>query len=770
MGQEDPEKQKSQVRLAYEIAPGKRARVSIDGLAEDGSEPSSDNDAIVYETPPGLSGTVTITLDLPGQGIEPTAHKTISRWVGSLEELWKTRQAEIGRVLFYTGMLIYLVVRLVGLERYPIYFFTDEAVHTVLAADLVRDHFKNYLGEVLPTFFENGGNYRLGVSVYLQVIPYIMFGKSVFVTRAVSVLVTLLAAAAVGMALRQFFRLRLWWAGVLFLSITPAWFLHSRTAFECAAGVAFYAGCLYFYLRYRQHSPKSLFAALAFGALSFYTYSPFQVITPASFLIFLLVDWRYHWENRKMAAWVLGFVVLLGLPYLRFVITHSQENLTSLAALNSPWAKPLPLAEKIRLTLQEYLRGLDPIYWFTPDQGGLARHQMQGYAYLTRWAFPFTILGLFLAIWRARPHQELAAAYRVLLVAFLVIPLGAALVQIGITRLLGMVIPAALFTTLGIQGCLDWLGKRRVPVYILEIGLFLFLAAANFVSLRDALWNGPTWSTNYGMGGLQYGASQVFGDVKKYVITSPDTQVIVSPTWANGTDVLKRFFLTDGLPVEMGSINGHMEAHKELNRNMLFVMTPDEYEAVQLSGKFSNIEVEHTIPYPNAETGFYFVRLDYAANIDELLAQELAERRQMQTAETLLDGEPVHFRHSSLDIGTIEQAFDNDVNTLLRTWEANPMVIEMTFPQPRLIGGIELIIGSAQIEVTAQLNGLDGSQPVVFQSVLRGSVQQPKVGLIFPEAYLVESLHLELHDIHQGEPGHVHLWEIYLHEEAGGEK
>ena len=770
MRQKEPEAQSSQVRLAYELAPGKRARVTIEGLAEEDLGSSSIEEPIVYETPPGLSGSVTITLDLPGQeSLHPTT-KLFSHGEKSLRELWETRRAEIGSALFYAGLLIYLVVRLVGLERYPIYFFTDEAVQTVLAADLVRDHLKNYQGEFLPTFFENGGNYRLGVSVYLQVIPYIMFGKSVFVTRAVSALVTLLAAAAVGLALRRFFRARLWWAGVLFLSLTPAWFLHSRTAFECAAGVAFYAASLYFYLRYRQGSSQRLYLALAFGALSFYTYSPFQIITPASFLIFLLLDWRYHWENRKMAAWVLGFVVLLGLPYLRFVITHNQENLSSLAALGSPWAKPLPLAEKLRLTGQEYLRGLDPTYWFTPDEGGLERHQMQGYAYLTRWAFPFTLLGLALAIWRARPQQELAPAYRVLLVAFLAAPLGAVLVQVGITRLLSMVIPAAFFTTLGVQACFDWLHKRRIPVYLLEAGLFIFLAAANFHLLRAALWNGPTWTTNYGMGGLQYGASQVFEEVEKYVIASPDTQVIVSPTWANGTDVLKRFFLTDDLPVEMGSINGHMENQKELKRSMLFVMTPDEYEAVQLSEKFVDIEVEQTIPYPNGQAGFYFVRLDYAPNIRELFAQELAERRELQTAETMVGGLPVSFRHSSLDIGTIEQAFDGDTNTLLRTWEANPMVIEMAFPQPRQIGGIGLIVGSAQIEVTVRLSDAERSQPVVFSRVLQGSVQQPQVRMVFPHVYQAQSLRLELRDIHQGEPGHVHLWEIYLQDEAGAEK
>lgn len=768
MGQQVPEDHRPQVRLTQEIAPGSRARVTVESLAGDGSQTGSARPPLVYETPPGVTGPFSITIALPGQN-------RLSGWDNTLRLLWNTRQAEIGRYLFLTGLLIYLAVRLVGLERYPIYFFTDEAVQTVLAADLVRDNLQNYAGEFLPTFFENGGKYRLGVSVYLQVIPYIMFGKSVFVTRAVSALVTLLAVGAVGLGLRQYFQARLWWAGVLFLSLTPAWFLHSRTAFECTAAVAFYAASLFFYLRYRLQSPPSLYAALIFGALAFYTYSPFQIIVPASFGLFLLLDWRYHWKNRRLAVWVLGLLVLLAIPYLRFILAHSQENLSSLAALGSPWAKPLPIAEKVRLTIQEYLRGLNPAYWFTPDEGGLARHQMDDYAYLIRWTFPFALLGFGLAVWRARPGRnyagrESAPAYRVLLASVFAIPLGAALVLVGITRLLAMVIPATVLTVLGVEKCIDWLAKRRLPVYWLETGIFVLLAVANFTLLRSALWDGPTWTTNYGMGGMQYGASQVFDVVKDYITAHPDTHLVVSPTWANGTDILKRFFLADDVPVELGSIRGHLQSLKPLDRTMLFVMTPDEYDATLQSGKIVNIQLEQTLPYPNGQAGFYFVRLDYAPNIEELLAEELAERRKLQTTEALVAGELVQFRHSTLDIGTVEQAFDGDANTLLRTWEANPMVIEMRFSRPHKLRGIELILGSAQIEVTLHLSSSDQSEPVVVSRLVRGSVQQPQVEIDFPQAYPVQTLRLELRDVNQGEPGHVHLWEIDLQEQAGGEQ
>ena len=104
------------------------------------------------------------------------------------------------------------------------------------------------------------------LSVYLQVIPYLLFGKSVFVTRAVSVLAATFGAVMVGLTLRDIFKIRYWWSSVLLLSVIPAWFLHSRTAFETVEMTAFYAAFLYFYLRYRTINPRALYAALIFGA------------------------------------------------------------------------------------------------------------------------------------------------------------------------------------------------------------------------------------------------------------------------------------------------------------------------------------------------------------------------------------------------------------------------------------------------------------------------------------------------------------------------
>ena len=59
----------------------------------------------------------------------------------------------LGLTLFTLSIAIYAITRLIRLEEFPIYFFTDEAVQTNLAADFIRDDFRNYGGVLFPTYF-----------------------------------------------------------------------------------------------------------------------------------------------------------------------------------------------------------------------------------------------------------------------------------------------------------------------------------------------------------------------------------------------------------------------------------------------------------------------------------------------------------------------------------------------------------------------------------------------------------------------------------------
>jgi 4-amino-4-deoxy-L-arabinose transferase-like glycosyltransferase len=678
-------------------------------------------------------------------------------WLSATARLQAAWPFSLPVTLFGLAVGLYLIIRLVGLERFPIYFFTDEAVNTLLAADLLRDNFHNYAGDFLPTFFVNGGEYRLGSTVYIQLLPYVLFGKSVLVSRATSVLLTLAATVAIALLLRDVFKLRNWWMGVLILSAMPVWFLHSRTAFESPAAVSFYALFLFFYFRYRYQNPGELYLALIFGALAFYAYSPFQLVVVITGGLLLLSDLRYHWKQRTYGLRAAAILALLALPYLRFINAHPEANAVSLRAVDSYWLESLTLPQKLSRFLSEYLRGLSPSYWFSPLQDELVRHVMKGYGFLGQASLPFFVIGLWISLKSIR-----SSAHRAILIALLAAPAGAATVQLGVTRALGIVIPAAILTALGVAQVLRWLENWRLSPGLLSLSTFAVLAFANLFMFRDALVNGPTWFPDYGMSGMQYGATRLFPAIERILQQEPGTRIVLTPQWTNGADVVARFFLGDPLPVEIDSIEGYMFQRKPLDENTLFVMIPEEYQKVLESGKFTQVRVEQTLPYPNKQPGFYFVRMQYVADIDEILAAERQQRSQLQEAYLTYQGQEVLVRIPMLDIGEAAHLLDSDPDTLARTLETNPFVVEMQFSQSRPLEGLSLILGSAQVHLTVLLYESPDLEPLNYEADFQGSPEQPEAVLSFGKRIDVERLHLEVRDLHQAETGHVHIWQIEL--------
>ena len=669
-------------------------------------------------------------------------------------------------VLLGGALTVYLLVHMIGLTDWPIYFFTDEAVQTVMASDFLHQGLRNYDQEFLPTYFSNGPSFNLSsVTVYVQVLPYLLFGKSVFVTRMVSVLFSALGALFVALTLKNVFKVKQAWLGILILAVTPAWFLHSRTTFEPVEMSAFFAGFVYFYLRYRGDEPRYLFPAVLFGALVFYTYSPGQLIMAVAALLLFLVDLPYHLRQWRWLAWGVLFAVVLSLPYLRQMAAHPAALQEHLAQRAPYWLEQIPFIEKLWHYFQEYGRAFNPFYWFLPNESDLVRHLMKGYGHISLWILPFCLTGLLLVVTRLRQPD-----YRALLIALAAAPTGSALVQINITRSLVMLIPLTLLTCLGVYWwweVISKLIKRRIPKAAAPesrrsaqpVVIFLILVGLSFYMLVDALWNGPLWYQDYTLVGMQYGASQLFGAVKQYAEMHPDSHLFVSPVWTNGTDVVKRFFVPDDLSVELGSVTGYLNQHLPVDDNLIFVLVPEEFQQVISSGKFKTMQVEQILNYPNGQPGFYFVRLSYVDTIDQILEAERAQRRKLLETDVTVEGQVVHVAYSALDIGQIESAFDGNETTLLRTLEANPMVIQVDFPEPRTMTGVKFYIGGTNAHLTVTLF-TSNEPPAVFELEKQGSVADPRCEIEFGRTIDVQRLRLEMKDINQGEPGHTHLWEV----------
>jgi len=659
--------------------------------------------------------------------------------------------------LILVALLVYLAVRIIGLASFPIYFFSDEAVQTVLAADLVRDGFHGYDGVFLPTYFENASLFNLSLSVYLQVIPYLLFGKSVFVTRAVSVLIGMSGALAVGLLLRRAFGYRHAWAGVLVFSSLPAWFLHSRTAFETVIFVSMMAWVAYFYARYRAGELRHLYTSILFGALAFYSYRGGQLVILSFGALLFLFDIRHHWRHRRALLWGALLAIVLAVPYLRFELQHRQESYFQLRMLDTYWLHEIPLLAKLQRFVSLYLKGLSPRYWFWPNPGDLPRHLMKGYGHLPLFTLPFAALGLAIAARRVRDP-----AHRMILLLGLVSPLGGAMVDIGITRVLVFTLPAAILITLGLRAVCTPLARRwgEVPVWG---SLFAFLIVVHGSMLGDALINGPTWYDNYGLGGMQYGARQVFTTVGNMLEAKPEQTIYVSPSWANGADILKRFFLPDEAPVHMSSAAPFLERRLPLDDHILFVLTLEEYQDVLQDPKIGLIEVHQTIPYPNGDPGFVFLSMGYSEEADALFAAEEAERQRPRTDVLELDEFLVAVTHPYFDMGGVEHLFDEDTFTLARVHSANPARFRLEFSRPRPLQGIRLTTGSMDFQVTLRAYDLQEPEPLEVVEAFRDLPDDPTVKVALSAPLLeVHAIEIEILSFEQGDPVKIHLREIEL--------
>ena len=704
------------------------------------------------------------------------------RWFWSTRRLVTTviRTISLEQSLFVIGVVAYLTIRLIGLVDYPIYFFTDEAIQTVSAADLVRDHFQSPEKVFLPTYFKNGQYYNLSLSVYVQVLPYMLFGKSVFVTRLTSVLITLLAVISLALALKNIYKIKYWWAGVLLLSAVPAWFLHSRTAFETVIFVSCYAGFLYAYMLYRNVSPRYVYLAALLACLSFYAYSPGQVVIGLTGLLLLISDFRYHWQQRR---WLLPgglLLIVLAIPYIRFLSLQTGAPLEHLRNLGSYWTQPIPLGVKIGDYLRQYLFGLNPTYWFSPNEFDLQRHLMKGYGHLSWLSLPFVLIGLGIAIRNIR-HSY----YRTLLIALLVAPAGSALVGIGITRVLVFVIPATLLMTIGISNVLTWAGN---PLYLekirqilrlkvnlsdlkissrsIQLMLFIVLLAVNLMMLRDALVSGPTWFQDYGMYGMQYGARQIFESyVPNYLSENPQNKMYISSDWANGTDVFPRFFLSPEQQgrISMGSINSFLSNKLDLDSSTIFILTPEEFNHVVQSGKMDVLNIEKIIPYPNGEAGFYVTHLAYVKNVETIFAQEFAIRHKPVQETLTLYGQDVNVTYSQIDSGQLADIFDSNPYTLIRGLDANPFIIDMQFSTPRQVSGLSADFGSMEFQLTIWLYLHGSTEPVKYVQTYRGLPNDPHIELLFDQLYSsVDKIHVEILNLNEGDQAKIHIRELHL--------
>jgi hypothetical protein len=279
--------------------------------------------------------------------------------------------------------------------------------------------------------------------------------------------------------------------------------------------------------------------------------------------------------------------------------------------------------------------------------------------------------------------------------------------------------------------------------------------------LVDVLKNGATWFSNYGLYGMQFGARQVFGTIDEELAEDPQKKFYLTSTWANGADVLARYFFDDPVPFQLGSIDGYIKEYKPLDPEMIFIMVPEEMKNMMESQKFTQPRTHKVLAYPNGEPGFYFVSVSYIEGVEQIFEEEQSARRTLNPGLVVLqDGEKVEVAYSTLDMGEIFHIFDGDRSTLARTWEANPLRIIVTFQQARPVEKIVLRVGgeATKIEVVARVDGEEALVKLVQE--LESAADPRFTELILPAKVAVKTVEVRVYNLNNAEPAHVHLWEL----------
>lgn len=675
-----------------------------------------------------------------------------------LEERRPRSTRRLAWALFAFGLLVCAATRFAGLTRFPIFFFCDEAIQANVAQDLYENHFRDREGVFLPPYFLNHQRWAMSLNIYLLLAPVVLLGKTILVTRGTFVVVSLLGAAAGGLALKSFAP-RAWWTVPLLMAAMPIVFLHSRVAFETTD--ACYAGFLCAYLLYRLRDPRWAPAAIALGGAVFYSYTAGQGIMLVMGILLLVVDGRYHFGQFRrrpvlLAATLITLAIVV-VPLVREQRRHPHTTRDQLVFLQSYLVVPAPATQKLATFGKIYLSVFDPRYWFSPTQLDLARHRTGGMAYVPPLFLPLLVVGIGSAIakWRSSP------GHRVILLSPLGVPFAACFDRVQVLRVLPMVVPIALLTALGIEQIFRWVRRANLERWLF-VALAVALAAASARIAAISLTEGPMWSRDYGLYGMQYGAAQVMKAAREELLRSPSTHVFLSSTWANNPEAFIDFFLAgpERARAQMGDAQTYLFSRAPLTSDDLFIMTPDQFEAVSKSNKLVIEKLVRTVPWPDGRPGFFFVRMRYSAEADREFAEERAARRRLIEETAVLDGKTVRVRHSMADMGSAGDLFDRRPETLMRGLEANPFILEVLFPEPREISRVRVTLGSMEvIRLRVRVTPTAGSERS-YEQTYRNMPGDPTIELALPGGPVhTKALHIEIEEV-DARDTHIHVREL----------
>ncbi len=160
-----------------------------------------------------------------------------------------------------------------------------------------------------------------------------------------------------------------------------------------------------------------------------------------------------------------------------------------------------------------------------------------------------------------------------------------------------------------------------------------------------------------------------------------------------------------------------------------------------------------------SQAGFYFITLQTVSNIEAIIAAEHEKNRTPIEEQAVYQGIKLKVLHSPFGIGSIENVFDSDSFTLVRSLEANPFLFDIYPEKPIATNSINIQTGTQKLfTVTISLYPVNSSVPVTYKRTFSGLPTDPVISFIFDKGPKISSrIKIELKDDISGEYSEIHV-------------
>lgn len=304
------------------------------------------------------------------------------------------------KFLLFLICSLFLFTRLYKISEIPVSAYWDEASIGYNAYSILTTG-KDEWGDFFPIHFRAFGEFKLPVYIY-SVVPFMsIFGLNEFSVRIPAVLYSLGSIILVYFLTKEITKDRVvaLWSSFL-LTISPWFFIFSRTGFEVTAGLMFYLLGIYLFLKPRSYF---VFISMISFILSIYSYNSFRIIFPLT-LVVLIASKLLKWvpetkeENRnKIKWWILsGFLVIISfIPIYRlFVYDAGGSRLQNVGAASG------------LVVIKNYASHFSPQFLFIKGDSNL-RHQLSGFGQLFFPDLVFISLGLIYLLYKEKKYAML---------------------------------------------------------------------------------------------------------------------------------------------------------------------------------------------------------------------------------------------------------------------------------------------------------------------------------------------------------------------------